>query len=812
MENFLKDIRYGLRTLAKNPGFTMVAVLTLALGIGANTAIFSVVENVLLRPLPYPQPGNLVQIWNTYPPQVPRAALSPGDYADWRQQNASFSEMGCYAHISQGFNLTGEGEPQRVLGSYASAGLFPLLGIRLAAGRYFIAEEDRAGSSPVVILSHHLWQSRFGGDAAVIGRTIKLDNQRYTVVGVLPADFRLLRWPDLWMPIGQYGDDLTEHVHHAFIGVARVKTGVTLAQARDEVVRLNQQETIQYPDSHKFFGVLVEPMEDPSAAKLQGILLVLSGAVGLVLLIACANIVNLLLVRNAGREREVAVRTALGASSWRLSRQLLTESMLLSLAGGALGIILAACGLRTLMAFVPADLGVLRESGLNSAVLAFTAAVCVATGIICGLLPALRTLRANLAGTLKQGSKGTSGSGHRRTHNFLVISEIAMALVPLIGAGLLLRSFQHLLEVDPGFRVDHILTMEVEQAALPFAQAKQLSQEEWIQIGQKQSLQFEQIVERIRALPGVKEAAGIDDLPLSSEFRQASRFVIEGQPIPNAGARPIVQFRTVSLGYFSTMGIPLRKGRFFTEDDWKVPRAVINETMERRFWPKSDALGKRINLCSLDPKPCWSTIIGVTGNVHQFGLDGEPTFDVYFVGGWTPYVVVRTASDPVALAAAVTEVIHKADPNLPVTHVMTMDGLLTDSISPRRFSATLVGVFAVLAVVLAAVGIYGVMSYTVSQRTQEIGVRMALGAQLASVRTMILGQTLKLTLIGVAIGLAGAFFVARFLTSLLFGVGTYDPVTFLGVASLLVAVALAASYLPARRAMRVDPIVALRYE
>jgi len=812
MENFLKDIRYGLRTLAKNPGFTMVAVLTLALGIGANTAIFSVVENVLLRPLPYPQPGNLVQIWNTYPPQVPRAALSPGDYADWRQQNASFSEMGCYAHISQGFNLTGEGEPQRVLGSYASAGLFPLLGIRLAAGRYFIAEEDRAGSSPVVILSHHLWQSRFGGDAAVIGRTIKLDNQRYTVVGVLPADFRLLRWPDLWMPIGQYGDDLTEHVHHAFIGVARVKTGVTLAQARDEVVRLNQQETIQYPDSHKFFGVLVEPMEDPSAAKLQGILLVLSGAVGLVLLIACANIVNLLLVRNAGREREVAVRTALGASSWRLSRQLLTESMLLSLAGGALGIILAACGLRTLMAFVPADLGVLRESGLNSAVLAFTAAVCVATGIICGLLPALRTLRANLAGTLKQGSKGTSGSGHRRTHNFLVISEIAMALVPLIGAGLLLRSFQHLLEVDPGFRVDHILTMEVEQAALPFAQAKQLSQEEWIQIGQKQSLQFEQIVERIRALPGVKEAAGIDDLPLSSEFRQASRFVLEGQPIPNAGARPIVQFRTVSLGYFSTMGIPLRKGRFFTEDDWKVPRAVINETMERRFWPKSDALGKRINLCSLDPKPCWSTIIGVTGNVHQFGLDGEPTFDVYFVGGWTPYVVVRTASDPVALAAAVTEVIHKADPNLPVTHVMTMDGLLTDSISPRRFSATLVGVFAVLAVVLAAVGIYGVMSYTVSQRTKEIGVRMALGAQLASVRTMILGQTLKLTLIEVAIGLAGAFVVARFLTSLLFGVGTYDPVTFLGVASLLVAVALAASYLPARRAMRVDPIVALRYE
>ena len=812
IESLLQDVRYGIRTLGKNPGFTAVAVLTLALGIGANTAIFSVVENVLLRPLPYPQPGNLVQIWNTYPPQAPRAGLSPGDYADWRQQNASFSEMGGYAHISQGFNLTGEGEPQRVLGSYASAGLFPLLGIHLAAGHYFVEEEDRAGSSPVVILSHQLWQSRFGGDPAVVGRTITLDNQRYRVTGVLPADFRLLRWPDLWMPFGQYGDDLTEHVHHSFIGVARLKPGVTLAQARDEVVRLNQQETIQYPDSHKFFGVLVEPMEDPSAAKLQGILLVLSGAVGLVLLIACGNIVNLLLVRNAGREREVAVRTALGASSWQLSRQLLTESMLLSLAGSALGLILAVGGLRFLMAFVPADLGVLRESGLNSKVLGFTAAVCVATGIICGLLPALRTLRANLAGVLKQGSKGTSATGHRRTHNALVISEIAMALVLLIGAGLLLRSFQYLLEVDPGFRVDHILTVEVQQAALPFTQASKLSQEDWIQIGQKQSLQFEQIVERIRALPGVKEAAGIDDLPLSKEFRQASRFVIEDQPIPNAGARPIVQFRTVSLSYFSTMGIPLRKGRLFTEDDWRVPRAVINETMERRFWPKGDALGKRINLCSLDPKPCWSTIIGVTGNVHQFGLDAEPTFDVYFVGGWTPYVVVRTASDPVALAAAVTDVIHKADSNLPVTHVMTMDGLLTDTISPRRFSATLVGVFAVLAVVLAAVGIYGVMSYTVSQRTQEIGVRMALGAQLTSVRRMILGQTLKLTLIGVALGLAGSFFVTRFLVSLLFGVSMYDPVTFLGVAALLVAVALAASYIPARRAMRVDPIVALRYE
>jgi putative ABC transport system permease protein len=812
MENLAQDIRYGIRTLAKNPGFTIAAVLTLALGIGANTAIFSVIENVLLRPLPYPQPERLVEIWNTYEPQVPRAGLSPGDYADWRQQNQSFSEMGAYARISQGFNLTGEGEPQRILAGYASSELFPMLGAKVVAGRSFLSEEDRAGSEPVVILSHRLWQSRFGGDPGVVGRAIAVDNQRYRVVGVLPAGFQLLRWPDLWMPIGQYGDDLTEHVHHAFDAVARLKPGISLAQARDEINRLNQQEAIRYPDAHKNFGVRVQTLQDPSAASLRNTLLVLFGAVGLVLLIACVNTANLLLVRNAAREREVAVRTALGASSGRLMRQLLTESTLLALLGGALGLFLAIAGLKVLLAFVPADLPVLRDSRLNGTVLAFTVAICIATGLACGLLPAVRMVKTNLAGVLKQGSKGASAAGHHKTHNVLVISEIAMALIPMIGAGLLLRSFQQMLEVDPGFRMDHILTMEIEQPALSFAEINQLSQEEQIKLGAKQAQQFERIATQIRALPGVTEVGGIDDLPLSNEFRQASRFVIEGQPLPAAGARPIVQFRTVSLSYFSTVGIPLRAGRLFTEDDSKLLNAVINETMAERFWPRGDALGKRVNLCSLDPKPCWYTIIGIAGNVHQFGLDGQPTFDLYFTGGWTPYLVVRTALDPLGIAAAVREVVHKVEPNLPVTHVMTMDGLLSGSVSPRRFSAVLIGIFAVLALLLAAVGIYGVMSYAVSQRTQEIGLRMALGAPAGSVRGMILGQMLRLTMLGVGIGLAGSFVVARFLASLLFGVGTYDPATFLGVAVLLVAVALSASYIPARRAMRVDPLVALRYE
>jgi putative ABC transport system permease protein len=812
MEHLLQDIRYGMRTLAKNPAFTVIAVLTLALGIGANTAIFSVVENLLLRPLPYLQPERLVEIANTYLPQIPKAGLSPGDYADWKRQNSSFSEMGAYAKVLQGFNLSGEGEPQRVQAAYADSGLFPMLGIRPVAGRSFIPEEDRAGNAPVVILGHRLWQSRFGGDPRVVGRSISLDNQRYTVVGVLPAGMQLARSADLWMPFGQFDDDLTEHVHHAFSAIARLKPGITLAQAHDEVDRLHQQEAIAYPDAHRNFGVRVEPIEDVAAARLRTTLLVLFGAVGLVLLIACANLVNLLLVRNAAREREVAVRTALGASPWRLIRQLLTESTLLSLFGGALGLLFAVGGLKGLLAFVPADLGVLREASLNRWVLGFTVAVCLTAGLACGFLPAVSMLRNNLASALKQGSKGSSASGRHRAHNLLVISEIAMALVPLIGAGLLLRSFQRLMEVDPGFRPDHVLAMEIQQAGISFAQYNQLSLEEQLEYGRKQARQFEEIAARIRTLPGVKEVGGIDDLPLGTELRQATRFIIEGQPIPDTGGRPIAEFRTVSLGYFSSVGIPLRAGRFFDEGDFKQQNSVINETMARRFWPQGNALGKRINLCSLDPKPCWNTIIGIAGNVHQYGLDHEPTYDVYFVGGWTPYFIVRTASDPLSIAVGVTEVVHKFDSNLPVTNVVTMDHLISGSVSPRRFSSVLVAIFAGLALLLAAIGIYGVMSYTVGQRTQEIGVRMALGAQSTSVRRMILGQTLKLTLIGVALGLAGAFVVARFLTSLLFGIGVYDPATFLGVAALLVAVALAASYIPARRAMRVDPIVALRYE
>jgi putative ABC transport system permease protein len=812
LNGILQDFKFALRMLRKSPGFATTAILTLALGIGANSAIFSVVQRVLLRPLPYPHAENLVEISNSYKPAWPQLALSPGDYQDWRQQARSFSAMGAYVAISAGFNMTGDGATERIQAAYSTAELFPLLGVRSAIGRTFSPEENKTGAAPVALLSHRFWLSHFGGDASAVGKTITLDGQRFTLVGVLPGDFQLETWPDVWLPSGQYPDDLAGRVHHPFTVLARLKPGVSVAQAQSEIESLNNHELEAFPDTHKNWGVMVQRFEDPSATKLRRTLLVLFGAVGLVLLIACANIVNLVLARNASREREIALRTALGANRWRMVRQLVTESLLLSFIGGALGVLLASVGLDALTAALTADLAVVRDVSLNGPVLAFTLGICVLTGVACGLLPALQTLRADLGSVIKQGTKGSSGFGSRRAHDFLVISEIAMALLPLIGAGLLLRSFHRLLSVSAGFSTEHVLTMQIPQAAIPASQLSQMSNDQQTELGRQQSLQFEELAAKVQALPGVKQTGGIDVLPLASSLRQASRFLIEGQPVPPAGARPVAQIRSVSLGYFAALDIPLLQGRNFSQADWTLTNVVINETMARRFWPGGDVLGKRINICSLDPQPCWFSIIGIVGNVHQFGLDAEPTLDVYFSGGWTPYLVIRTDADPSRLAIAATEVVHKFDPNLPVTEVLTMDELLSDSVAPRRFAAVLIGAFAGLALLLAAVGIYGVTSYTVNQRTQEIGIRMALGAQPRDVRGLILGRTMWLAFIGVALGLVGALALTRYLGSLLYEVRAFDPATFVVVSSVLAGAALAACYVPARRAMRVDPMVALRYE
>jgi predicted permease len=807
-----QDIRYGIRMLAKNPGFATVAILTLALGIGANTAIFSVVQRVLLQLPPYAQPESLVQIFNTYFPAWPQLGLSPGDFQDFRRQAQSFSEMAAYVDIPQGFNLTGLDEPERVQAAYADSNLFPMLGVLPVVGRTFSTEHDKPGAAAVALLTHRFWQSHFGSDTAVVGRTVTLDGSGFVILGVLPSNVELSPWADLWLPVGQYQDDLTGHVHHPYSVLARLKPGITLAQAETELATLNHQEELAFPDTHKNWGIAIQQMQDPAATKLRVALLVLFAAVGLVLLIACANIVNLLLARNAARQKEIALRIALGASRWRLVAQLLTESVLLSVLGGVGGILLASAGLSSLAALVPPELAIVKSVGLNGWVLAFTIAVCFLSGIVCGLIPAIQTLNQDIHGVLKEGGRTSDTSGGNNLRSALVVSQIALALIPLVGAGLLIRSFHRLLSVDPGFRSDHILTMEVQQPAIPLTELNKMSNDQQTELSRKQSVQFQQMADRIQSLPGVKAVGGINVLPLATALRSASRFLLEGQSAPEAGARPVAQTRNTNLGYFDAIGIPLVKGRLFTAADLGGSNIIINEALAKRFWPGADPIGKRINLCSLDPQPCWSPIVGVVGDIHQFGLDAAPTFDVYSAGGWTPNFVMHTSSDPVSLAHAAAEEIHKIDPNLPVVHVTTLDGLLSETVAPRRFSTVLLGVFAIFALVLAAVGIYGVMSYVVSLRINEIGIRMALGAQPRDIWRLIVGGGARLALAGIAIGLAGALALTRLLSSLLFEVRASDPITFGAVALLLAAVALLACYVPARRAMRADPMIALRYE
>lgn len=808
------ELRFAIRTLRKSPGFTAVAIVTLALGIGANTAIFSVVQGVLLRPLPFAHPESLVQIWNTYSllPAFPQVELSPGDFQDFHRAATSFSAMAAYVTVPQGFNMTGQGEAERLEARYANSGFLPLLGIQPVAGRAFSPEEDKPGATPSVMLTHRLWQSRFGARPEVVGRTLLLDGQSYTIVGVLPATFRVSPTTDVWLPVGLFPDDLASHLHHEFSVIARLKPGVSLAQAQAEMATLHRQEEAAFPDMHKNWGVLVKPLEDPSAAKLRTSLMVLFCAVALVLLIACANIVNLLLARNATRQKEIALRIALGATRTRLLGQLLTESVVLSLLGGVVGVFMASIGLQAVKALAPAEMSIVKETSLNAGVLAFTVAVCFAVGVACGLAPALQFLRRDLHGVLKEGGRTAGVSGGERIRSVLVISEIALALIPLVGAGLLIRSFYRLLDVDPGFRPQHILAMQVDLAQPSFAEQAKLTPEQGVALAKKQSEQFEEVAQRVEALPGVSVAAGVNILPLASEIRSASRFVLEGQPLSQSSARPIAETRRSTLRYLAAMGIPLRAGRLLDAHDYGTNNILINEAMARRFWPGGDAIGKRINLCSLDPTPCWFPIVGIVGNVHQYGLEAAPSNDVYFTGGWTPYLVVRTSGDPATVANAIVAEIHNADANLPVTHLMTLDSLLADSVSPRRFSMSMLGMFAMLALLLAGVGIYGVMSYIVSLRTNEIGIRVALGAQPRDIRRLVIRRAVGLTLIGVAIGTAGALALTRLLASLLYTVKPTDPVTFVGVAGMLALTALLACYLPAMRAVRVDPMVALRHE
>lgn len=798
--------------LRRMPMFSLTAVLTLTLGIGANTAIFSVVERVLLRPLPYKNASRLVQIWNTYPPALPQAPDSAGDFRDFRQRAQTFSEMGAYVDTPRGLNLTSEGEPQRLEMRYATSGFFPMLGIRPIAGRVFQPAEDNPGQPLTVLVSKHLWQSRFGSNPGLVGRTVTLDGRGYTVAGVVSDDLRLGPGTDVWLPIGQYDAGPDPYRYHEFNIIGRLKPGVRMEQAREELAALNAQQQRAFPETHKNFGIAISLMQDPSARKMRTALLILLGASGLVFLVACANFVNLLMARAAARKRELAARMALGASRARLLNHLLSESVLVSLLGGLGGILVAAAGLGAIRSLAAPDLAGMDDPRLNLRVLGFTLALSLVSGVGCGLISALHVSWSDVYRALKESVRATGAPAAQRIRHMLVVAEIALAIILLTGAGLLIRSFQRLLDVNPGFRLDHVLALEVDRPQLSPAEQGKLTNEQRIANLRQESVKYEVLMQRIKALPGVQAAGGVSVLPLGTAMQSASRFLVEGQPAPPDGMRPVAETRSISPGYFSAMGIPLRRGRFLDTHDAASQNVVINEAFAEKFWPGGDAIGKRFNFCSLAPDPCWTTVVGVVGNVHQYGLEAAPTFDSYAAVGWERYVVIRTIPDPASVAQAVIAEIHKFDPTLPVTHVLTLDQLLSRSLASRTLSTFLVGLFAGLALLLATIGVYAIMSYAVRLRSNEIAVRIALGARPRNIWWLVIHSGARIVLAGIGAGIAGALSMTQWLSALLYGVTATDPTTFGAMALLLACVAMAACCIPAGHCMKMDPAAALRRE
>jgi putative ABC transport system permease protein len=807
METFIHDIRFGIRMLAKKPMFSIIAVITLALGIGANTAIFSVVNGVLLRPLPFKEPDRLMMIRETKLPQFPEFSVAPGNFLDWKEQNTVFERLVAYKGSS--LNLIGTGDPERLRALNVTEGFFAMLGAQPQLGRDFLAEEDQVGHNNVVILSYGLWQSRFSGDPKILNQTITLNRQAYTVIGVMPATFHFGSGEnelDLWTPMAFTEEQAQNHGGHGLVAIGQLKPGVTVDQARAEMSAIAGRLAAQYPVDIGW-DVKIMPLLEFSVRSIKPALLVLLVAVAFVLLIACANVANLLLARAAGRQKEIATRTSLGASRWRIVRQLLTESLLLSLLGGALGLALAKWGMDLLLTLAPPDLPRLNNISLDGRALAFTATITLLTGVIFGLVPALQCSKPNLNETMKDAGRGSTEGGRRqRIRSTLVVLEVATALVLLVGAGLMIKSFWQLQKVDPGFNPDNALTVQV---SLPKTKYPEESQ---------QVAFFQQLIERVATLPGVQSAGAGHVVPLSgNDFVLA--FEIDGRPPLQPGVTQSTNYYSVSADYFKAMGIPLRRGRVFTERDIKdSPRvAVINETMAKKIFPDEDPIGKRITFDNRQKEnPEWFEIVGIVGDVKQYGLDQVTTMQTYepYIQQTFPYMtlVVRTTGDPTNLNAAIRSEVLKLDKEQPTTNFKTLNEFFSISIAQQRFSVVLLGVFAVVALVLSAVGIYGVLSYAVTQRTHEIGIRVALGAGRGDVLRLVVGQGMLLTVIGVAGGLGAAFALTRLMASLLFGVTATDAVTFASVASLLLAVALLACYIPARRATKADPLVALRYE
>jgi predicted permease len=811
MQTLWQDLRYGLRTLARKPGFTVVAIIALALGIGANTAIFSVINSVLLRPLAYHDPAALVVINHDYPKINLKASVSAIGYTHYRDNVKSFESVA--AVTGGGFNLTGGGDPEQVNGSMVTHNFFSALGVRSLLGRVFLAEEDQPGKNKVVALSHAFWQRRFGGDPGIVNKTITINDESYTVVGVMPPSFQFGRElgqvVDLWTPIAFTREQLDYNrlTNENLFVIARLKSGVKIGQAQAELdaIAANLRQQYMPGADRSNWGLTTQSFNELVVGDIRQSLWILMGIVGLVLLIACANVANLLLARAADRQKEMAIRTALGAGRRRVIRQLLTESALLAVIGGALGLALAWFGIGALVKVNQAQIPRVNEIGVDWRALAFTLGVSLLTGVVFGLVPALQASKADLHETLKEGGRTGTGGSRAWIRNTLVVLEMALALVVLISAGLLIRSFLRLQQVNPGFAPQNTLAMSL---ALPATKYKEPAQ---------RANFYKEALQGIRALPGVQSAGAVSNLPLSGDNSSGS-FRIEGREVPQGQSLPHGDRWAASADYFSTMKIPIFRGRFFDDRDTMESRpvAIIDEAMARKYWSDEDPLGKRISFQVVDGNRIWREIVGIVGHVRHSGLEGESRVQYYIPHSQAQNafmsLVVRANVEPTSLTGAVRGAISGLDNDLPVFRVKTMDQFVSDSMAQRRFAMTLVGIFAAVAMALACVGLYGVLSYSITQRLHEIGIRMALGARAADVLWLVVGQGMLLALAGVALGGVAAFLLTRLMANLLFGVTASDPLTFATIALLLTLVALTACLAPALRATKVDPMEALRYE
>ncbi|HEV2299050.1 MAG TPA: ABC transporter permease [Candidatus Acidoferrales bacterium] len=812
METLWHDVRFGLRMLAKAPGFTAIAILTLALGIGANTAIFSVVNGVLLKPLPYPAPEQLVTVWGRFTGiGLPndRNWVSAPEFRDLQELNKSFSDAAVMTDDS--FNITGGGAPERVVGADVSPSLFSMLAIRPVYGRVFLPEEAQPGHDQEILIGYGLWKSRFGSDPAAVGRTLTINGKPMTVVGVLPSGFDYPLNAEMWKPLAFAPADLTpdNRGNHGYQVLARIKSNLTLAQARADMQAVTKEiieQNRSYPYQKFNYELELVPLLEQTVGDIKAALWILTAAVGFVLLIACVNVASLLLARASAREREMAIRSAMGAGRKRIVRQLLTESVLLAICGGLAGLLLTPVVLGQIIRLGAEALPRASDVKLDGWALFFTMVVTLGTGILFGLAPALNASRRTPFEDLKEGGRsGTPNTASSRLRRILVIAETAFSVVLLVGAGLLIHSFLRVLAVDPGFHADNVLTMRVS-----------LPQERYSKPEQIRAF-YREVIRRIDALPGVQAAGAANVLPLTDQGGSGTTSV-DTQEVPLDRRTPETDWRPITPGYFEAMQIPLLSGRYFTDSDTATgaPVAIVDDSFVRAYWPDENPIGKRVHLGGTGSKSPWLTIVGVVGHVHYHALEAPSRAELYWPEDQRPYntmsLAIRTAQDPLALMQAVKEQVQAVDPDQPIYQVRTISQLKSEWVSRRFLTLLLVGLFAAFALILAAIGIFGVMAHSVTRRTHEIGIRLALGANPQNVMRMILGQGAALTGIGLAIGLIASFALTRLMSAILYGVSVTDPVTFAAVGVLLMLVALAACYVPARRAMRVDPMVALRYE